>query len=78
MKRLGYSQEGVKSFHLTNEVHLETLKNISKTNAQISTFTVGGPELARLPSQPNCLTVLTGTEVIRGKVIFGLLSMKMV
>lgn len=67
MKRLGYSDTGVKVYHLTNTVHLKTLKSIENSQKQISTFTKGGPELARLPSQPNCLSLLEGTEVIRGK-----------
>lgn len=67
MKRLGYAFDGEKVFHLTNERHLDGLKKIQGTDAQISTFTVGGPELTRLPSQPNCLVTLEGTEVISGK-----------
>jgi hypothetical protein len=67
MNRLGYSDTGVEAYHLTNSVFLNGLKKIEKTDKQLSTFTVGGPELARLPSQPNCLIRLIGTEVIRGK-----------
>ena len=67
MKRLGYAYSGETVFHLTNDKHLSGLKKIQGSKAQLSTFTVGGPELARLPSQPNCMVVLDGTEVIRGK-----------
>ncbi len=67
MKRLGYAYTGETAFHLTNVKHLSSLVNIEKSNKQISTFSKGGPELARLPSQPNCLVYLKGTEVIRGR-----------
>ena len=67
MKRLGYAYSGEKAFHLTNERHLSGLHKIQNSLAQLSTFTQGGPELVRLPSQPNCLIVLEGTEVVRGK-----------
>jgi len=67
MKRLGYSYSGEKAFHLTNSRHLSGLAKIQGTKNQLSTFTVGGPELVRLPSQPDCMVELLGTEVIRGK-----------
>jgi len=67
MKRLGYAYDGEKAFHLTNSKHLDGLYKIQNTKKQLSTFTVGGPELMRLPSQPDCLVSLEGTEVIRGK-----------
>jgi len=67
MKRLGYSYSGETALHLTNSVHLNGLYRIQGTNAQLSTFSRGGPELVRLPSQPNCMVELIGTEIIRGK-----------
>jgi len=67
MKRLGYSYTGETALHLTNDRHLDGLKKIQKSKAQLSTFTIGGPELVKLPSQPNCILELKGTEVIRGK-----------
>lgn len=66
MGRLGYSVDNVSVYHLTNIRHLEELVKIQKTKKQISAFSRGGPELARLPSQPNILVRLIGTEIISG------------
>ena len=67
MDRLGYLQKDKEVFHLTNSVHLADLKKNSKSKKiQLSTFTQGGPELARLPSQPNILVKLKGTVLIEG------------
>lgn len=65
MDRLGYSYE-TEAYHLTNIRHLEGLVKIQKTKKQISTFSRGGPELARLPSQPDILLKLQGTAVVDG------------
>ncbi len=68
MKRLGYYQEKVQAYHLTNKFHLEnTIENQNKRQTHLSCFTKGGPELARLPSQPNVLLLLEGDSVIEGK-----------
>lgn len=65
MDRLGYSYE-TEAYHLTNTRHLKELFKIQGSKKQISTFTKGGPELARLPSQPDILLKLQGTAVIDG------------
>jgi len=67
MKRLGYYQENVQAYHVTNHMYLkEMAKNQNKRKTQISAFTKGGPELARLPSQPDVLLLLEGDAVISG------------
>ncbi len=66
MDRLGYLFPDVKAFHLTNHRHLKNLKSIQKKKSQISCFTKGSYELARLPSQPNCLVHIEGDEIISG------------
>ncbi len=67
MKRLGYYQEDVQAYHVTNHKYLkEMAKNQNKSKKQISAFTKGGPELARLPSQPDVLLLLEGDAVISG------------
>ncbi len=67
MRRLGYYEEDVMAWHLTNVMHLnEMVKQQNKRNTHLSTFTVSGPELARLPSQPNVLLKLKGDSVIGG------------
>lgn len=66
MDRLGYSVDNRSVYHLTNIKHLEELVKIQNTKKQISTFSKGGAELARLPSQPNILVRLLGTEIISG------------
>lgn len=68
MRRLGYFESDVKAYHLTNSIHLpEMKKNQKKRNAQLSCFTKGGPELARIPSQPNVLLLLQGDSLIKGE-----------
>lgn len=65
MDRLGYSYE-VNVYHLTNSRDLAGLVKIQNTKKQISTFSKGGAELARLPSQPDILVKLSGIAVIEG------------
>ena len=68
MDRLGYLEKDKEVFHLTNSKHLSDIKKNSKSkHIQLSTFTQGGPELARLPSQPNVLLKLKGTTLIEGE-----------
>jgi len=67
MDNLGYTHQDTRAFHVTNYRDLDRLVEIQNSENQISTFTQGGPELARLPSQPNILVDLVGVEVIRGK-----------
>jgi hypothetical protein len=67
MRRLGYYEENITAYHLTNIRDLSTIKkNQRKRNVHLSCFTKGGYELARLPSQPNVLVVLQGDSVIKG------------
>jgi len=68
MKRLGYFQNDLEAYHLTNMRYLpEMVKNQNKKKNHISCFTKGGPELARLPSQPDILLKLEGDIVLEGK-----------
>lgn len=66
MKRLGYYWEDIDVYHVTNSTHLDDMVKNQKKNKQISTFSRGGPELARLPSLPDILLKLNGDEVIKG------------
>jgi len=67
MNRLGYLWTDTITCSVLNMNTLEqTAKNQNK-KMHISTFTKAGPELARLPSQPNIVIKLNGTEVIRGE-----------
>ena len=67
MDRLGFLERDQMSYHLTNSKYIEDMAKSQGKKKQISTFTQGGPELARLPSQPNLLLLLNGTTVIRGE-----------
>jgi hypothetical protein len=67
MDRLGYLWTDTVACSVLN---MNTLKQTAKNQNKkmhISTFTKAGPELARLPSQPNIVIKLNGTEVIRGE-----------
>jgi hypothetical protein len=66
MDRLGYSFQ-TKAWHLTNHRHLEELVKNQNSKKQLSTFTKGGKELVRLPSQPDVLVELEGIAVLEGK-----------
>ncbi len=67
MDRLGFSETEQLAYHLTNSVNLEEMARNQGKKKQLSCFTEGGPELARLPSQPNILLILEGTSVIKGE-----------
>ncbi len=67
MKRLGYYWEDTVVYHLTNSKNLPGMTKDQNKKAHISTFSKGGAELARLPSQPDVLLRLKGDEVIQGK-----------
>lgn len=67
MDNLGYAYSDTTVYRVMNSRGLARLVKHQGSKNQISTFTQGGPELARLPSQPNVLVELLGTEVIRGK-----------
>jgi len=66
MDRLGFT-DNISAFHLTNKKHLKDMYKNQNKKKQISTFTVGGPELLRLPSQPDVLLTLKGTSVLSGE-----------
>jgi len=68
MRRLGYSENDIMVYHLTNNVFLDDMIKNQNKKKHISTFSIGGPELARLPSQPNTLLLLQGTSVLSGNV----------
>lgn len=77
MDRLGFLENEIQAYHVTNSEYLDEMKRNENKNKQISCFTQGGPELARLPSQPNVLLILEGTSVIRGETdIWTLVSTK--
>ncbi len=67
MKKLGYFEDDKIAYHLTN--YNKYFNNIYKNQGkkgQISCFTKGGFELARVPSQPDILIKLKGEMVIGG------------
>ncbi len=66
MDRLGFSED-LEAYHLTNKIHLDDLYKNQNKHKQLSCFTVGGAELARIPSQPDVLLRLKGTAVISGQ-----------
>jgi len=66
MDRLGFSEKEQLAYHLTNSVNLDDMTMNQGKKKQLSCFTKGGPELARLPSQPNILLMLKGDTVIKG------------
>jgi hypothetical protein len=78
MKRLGYYQEDVEAYHVTNTRDLWSMADKqNKIKNHISCFTKGGPELARLPSQPEVLLKLQGDSIIEGKTdIWSLVSVR--
>jgi len=67
MDRLGFLEREQLGYHLTNDRYIEEMVKNQNKKKQISCFTKGGPELARLPSEPNILLILEGTTVIKGK-----------
>jgi len=67
MDRLGFLEKDQLAYHVTNFEYLKELASNQHKKKQISCFTKGGPELLRLPSQPNILMMLKGTTVIKGK-----------
>ncbi len=67
MKRLGYYQEDIQAYHVTNSAYLKQMyKNQNKAKTHLSCFTRGGNELSKLPSSPNALLLLEGDSVIEG------------
>lgn len=66
MDRLGYSYES-EAYHMSNAQFLPNLKKLQGSKKQLSCFTKGGPELMRLPSNPNVLLKLEGNLVIGGE-----------
>jgi hypothetical protein len=68
MKRLGYYQEDQEVYHVTNSRDLWGMADKqNKRKNHLSCFTKGGPELVRLPSQPNVLLRLIGDTIIEGE-----------
>ena len=67
MSRLGFLEEDVQAYHVTNSIRLDEMAKNQNKKKQLSCFTKGGPELARLPSQPNVLLLLEGTSVVKGE-----------
>jgi len=67
MDRLGFLEKDTEAFHVTNSEHLDEMSKNQNKKKQISCFTKGGPELARLPGQPNVLLLLEGTSVVTGE-----------
>ena len=77
LDRLGYVEDNLEVYHLTNQRDLENLVKHQNKRSQISCFTSGGYELARLPSQPNVLLKLKGKAIIKGeKDLWSLVSVK--
>jgi hypothetical protein len=73
--RLGFLEKDQEAYHVTNDNQLEKMAKNQHKKKQISCFTQGGPELARLPSQPNILLRLKGTSVLKGETdIWSLVS----
>jgi hypothetical protein len=66
MDELGYLEEDVIAYHVTNERHLPGLIKNQKKDYPISTFTRGGGDLLTLPSQPNIVVKLKGDALITG------------
>ena len=67
MQRLGYFQDNIEAYHVTNDVYLERMsKNQNKKRTQISCFTKGGNDLSSLPSHPNIVLLLQGDSIISG------------
>jgi len=64
MDRLGYSYDIDEAYSVTNSHYLKNIVKIQNTKKQISSFTKGGLELAKLPSNPNILLKLSGNVVI--------------
>ena len=78
MNRLGFSEKNQEAYHMTNyHKYLKDMISNQNKKVQLSCFTKGGPELARLPSNPNIVIKLKGTTVIKGKTdIWSLTSVR--
>ena len=67
MDRLGYSEENKIAYHLTNfNKYFDMIYKNQGKKGQISCFTRGGFELARVPSQPDILIKLQGKMILGG------------
>ena len=66
MSRLGYSDHGT-AYRVMNSKYLEDLIQKQGKKNNLSAFTKGGYNLARVPSLPNILVELEGTILINGE-----------